>query len=89
MMHHKTHAEPKLTVLEMSLTHLNVDKDAMVGFIEHFVAFGIQRELKWDLGLAWWNFSCLGYLNVTADQLDGLQHEAGVLDQAGMKTPSD
>lgn len=65
----------------MSLTHLNVDKDTMVGFIEHFVAFGIQREFKRDLGLAWWNFSCLGYLNVAADQLDGLQHKAVVLDQ--------
>lgn len=65
----------------MSLTHLNVDKDTMVGFVEHFVAFAIQRELKWDLGLAWGNFSCLGYLDVTADQLDGLQYEARVLDQ--------
>lgn len=65
----------------MSLTHLNVDKDTMVGFIEHFVAFGIQREFKRDLGLARGNFSCLGYLNAAADQLDGLQHKAVVLDQ--------
>lgn len=64
----------------MSLTHLNVNKDTMVGFVEHFVALGVQRELKWDLGLARWNFSCLGHLNVTADQLDGLQHGAEVLD---------
>lgn len=72
-MHLKPHADPKVTLLEMSLPHLNVDKDAVVGFIEHFVAFGIQRELKRDLGLACWNFSCLGHLDVTADQLDGLQ----------------
>lgn len=32
-MHHKTHTDPKLALLEVSLTHLNVDKDAMVGFV--------------------------------------------------------
>lgn len=53
--------------MDICLAHLNVNKDAMVGFKEHFVAFGVQRELKWDLGLAWWNFTCLGHLNVTAD----------------------
>lgn len=67
--------------MERSPAHLNVDKDAVVGFVEHFVAFGIQRELKGDLGFARWNLSCLGYLDVAADQLDGLQQEAGALDQ--------
>lgn len=56
-----------LTVVDICLAHLNVNKHAMVGFVEHFVAFGVQRELKWDLGLARWNLSCLGHLNVTAD----------------------
>lgn len=54
------------------LTHLNVDKNTMVGLIEHFVALGVQRELKGDLGFACWDFPRLGHLDVAADQLDGL-----------------
>lgn len=46
----------------------------MVGLIQHFVAFCVQRELKRDFGLAPWDLSCLGHLDVAADQLDGLQH---------------
>ena len=61
----------------MALTHLNVDKDAVVRLIQHFVAFCLQRELKGDLSLASWDLSCLSHLNVTADQLDGLQHVTG------------
>lgn len=61
----------------MALTHLNVDKDAVVGLIQHFVAFCLQRDLKGDLRLASWDLSCFGHLNVTADQLDGLQNVTG------------
>lgn len=55
-------------------THLNVDKDSVVGLVQHFVAFGVQRELKGNLSLSSRDFSSLGHFNVTADQLDGLQH---------------
>lgn len=59
----------------VSVAHLNVDEDTVVGLVQHFVAFCVQRELKGDLGLACRDFSCLGHLDVTADQLDGLQHD--------------
>ena len=56
----------------MSLAHLDVDKDTVVGLIQHFVAFSVQRELEGDLSLSCWNLSCFGHLDVTADELDGL-----------------
>lgn len=59
----------------LSLTHLNVDEDTVVSLVQHFVAFSVQWELKGDLSLASWDFSCLRHLDVTADQLDGLRHE--------------
>lgn len=61
---------------------LNVDKDAVVGLVQHFVAFGVQRKLKRDLCFACWDFSCLGYLDVAADQLDGLDRVVESLEDA-------
>lgn len=63
-----------MPLTSVSPTHLNVDEDTVVGLVQNFVAFRVQRKLKGDLSLSCWNFSCLGHLDITANQLDGLQH---------------
>lgn len=60
-------------------THLDVDKDAMISLKQHFVALGLQRELKRDLCLACWDFTCPHHFNVTAYQLDRLQQQTTML----------
>lgn len=60
-----------------SFTHLNVDEDAVVRLVQHFVALDVEGELEGDLSLACWDFSCFGHLDVAADELDGLQQETG------------
>lgn len=68
-----------LTSFSASLAHLNVDKDTMIRLVKDFVALCGQGELKGNLSLACWDFSCFGHLNVAADQLDRLWHGAGML----------
>lgn len=72
-----------------SLPHLNINKDTVVGLVQHFVAFCMQRELKRDLGLASWDLSCLGHLDVAADQLDWLQHVTGMSNDQTEKSVSE
>lgn len=63
-----------VSLTSVSPTHLNVDEDTVVGLVQNFVAFCVQRKLKGDLSFACRDFSRLGHLDITADQLDGLQH---------------
>lgn len=59
------------------MSYLNVDEDAVVRLVQHFAALCVQGELEGDLSLACWDFSCLGHLDVAADQLDGLRGREG------------
>lgn len=47
--------------------YLNVDEDAVVGFVQHFVALDIERKLKGDFGLATWDLPWFHHLNVAGD----------------------
>lgn len=49
----------------------------MVRLVQRFIALGVQGELEGDLSLSCWDFSRLGHLDVTADQLDGLRGREG------------
>ena len=63
--------------MDLGNAALDVDEDTVVGLIQHFVAFGLQGELKGDLSLPSWDLPCFGHLHVTADQRDGLQNGTG------------
>lgn len=57
--------------------HLDVDEDPVVRLVKHLVPLCVERKLEGDLGLACWDLSCLGHLDVVANQLDGLRRDAG------------
>lgn len=65
----------------MGWAHLDVDKHAMVGLIQHPAAPGMQRELEGDLRLAAGELPRLQHVDGAAEDLDGLstqvvsQHE--------------
>ena len=57
--------------------HLNVDKDAMIGFIQRLACFGLQRHLKGNFRLPWRQAARLGDVQWVLKQLDGLPPETG------------
>ena len=57
--------------------HLNVDKDAMIGFIQRLACFGLQRHLKGNFGLPWRQAARLGDVQWVLKQLDGLPPDTG------------
>lgn len=61
---------------------LDVDEHAVVRLVQDFVAFCVQGELKGDLRFTSRDFSCFGHLDVTADQLDGLDRVVESLEDA-------
>lgn len=57
--------------------YLNVDKNAMVGLIQHFVALCVQGELKGNLCLASRHLALLYHFNVARNKLNGLLQKEG------------